>query len=475
VRWTDFREFLAVVERRGDLRVVEGADCDLEIGTLTELMAERNGPLLLFDRIPGYPPGYRIAAKPYTTPARTAIALGLPEDATPFELFKLWREKVRGYRPIPPVEVGSGPVMQNVLEDEQVDLTRFPVPRWHEQDGGPYFGTGCVVVTRDPDDDWVNLGTYRCMLHDGRTTGIEIAPYHHGSLQLRKWWAQGKSAPIAVAVSPDPSLFWASTEGLPWRAAEYEYAGFLRGEPYEVLAGPHTGLPLPANAELIVEGEVPPPAVEQRPEGPFGEYTGYYAGGIKLQPVIRVRAVYHRTDPILHGEPPLRPPMLVLVAPPARSALTTWNGLEASGLPGVKGVYPLNAGGTHITVVAIQQQYAGHARQVGRVASGIMHSICRLMVVVDDDIDPSNPEEVLWAIATRSDPETTWEIQPECPASTLDTMIDPERKREGRRTSGRALIVACRPWEWRDEFPPVNRASDALRRRTLDKWAHLFA
>jgi UbiD family decarboxylase len=474
VRWADFREFLAAVERRGDLQVVEGASCDLEIGALTELMAERGGPLLLFDRIPGFAPGYRIAAKPYTTTARTAIALGLPEDASPFELFKLWRDKVHRYEPIPPAEVASGPVMQNVLEGDAVDLTRFPTPRWHEHDGGAYFGTGCVVITRDPDDGWINLGTYRCMLHDARTTGLEIAPYHHGNLHLRKWWAQGRSAPVAVAVSPDPSLFWSSTEGLPWGASELEYAGFLRGAPVEVLRGPHSGLPLPANAELILEGEVPPPDVEQRPEGPFGEYTGYYAGGVKLQPVIRVRAVYHRSDPILHGDPPLKPPVLTLVCPPARSALNVWNGLERSGLPGVKGVYPLNVGSTHITVVAIQQQYAGHARQVGRVASGLMHSICRLMIVVDDDVDPSDPEAVLWAVATRSDPVDSFEVQPECPASSLDAMIPPARKRAGIRTSARGLIVACRPWEWQDAFPPVNRASAALRQGTLAKWEHLF-
>jgi 4-hydroxy-3-polyprenylbenzoate decarboxylase len=473
--WRDFREFLAEVERRGDVEVVEGAACELEIGTICELMAERDGPILLFDRIVGYPAGYRVAAKPYGTVLRSAIALGLPEDVSPFEMFKVWRARLRDYRPLPPLEVATGSVMENVLEGEAVDLMQFPVPTWHELDGGPYLGTGCGVITRDYDSGWVNVGTYRCQRHDGRTTGIDIAPYHHGGLHLRQWWAHGEACPIAVVITPEPYLFCAATNGLGAGAGEYEYAGFLKGEPLEVVAGPRTGLPLPAHAELVLEGEVPPPDVEQRREGPFGEFTGYYAAGQKLAPVIRVQAVYHRTNPILHGDPPLKPPADHWAAPPPGSTVKVWDGLQRCGVPGVEGVFPLNTGGGMITVVSVRQQYAGHARQVGRVASGLVRSLCRAIVVVDADVDPSNPEEVLWAVATRSDPETTWEIEPDCPSLTLDPMIRPEQKERGALRNSRALIVACRPWEWMDAFPAVNRSSDALRRQTLQKWRALFA
>jgi 4-hydroxy-3-polyprenylbenzoate decarboxylase len=474
VVWNDFRAFVAEIERRGDMRVVEGADCDLEIGTLTELMCERQGPMLLFDRINGYPAGYRIAAKPYVTVARSAIALGMPEDATPFEKFQHWRERMRGYRPIPAAEVSSGPVLENVLEGDDADLTRFPIPRWHEKDGGPYVGTGVSIITQDPTENWLNVGTYRSQLHDGQTTGIDIAPYHHGNLHLRKWWAQGKNAPIAMAIGTDPYLFWASTEGLPWGTNEYECAGYLRGEPLAVVRGPRTGLPLPANAELVIEGEAPPPDVEQRVEGPFGEFTGYYAGGEKMRPVMRVKAIYHRTNPILHGDPPLRPPLGHWGCPPASSLLRVWDGLERCGIPGVKGTYALPTGGSLTMVVAIKQQYAGHARQVGRVASGLVHTFSKMVIVVDDDIDPSNSEEVLWAIATRSDPEKSFEVQPNCPSSTLDPIIHPDDKARGHWTSSRILIIACRPWEWMDQFPPVNRGSDELRSRTYEKWRSLF-
>jgi len=472
--WRDFRDFLAAIEKRGEVKVVEGADLDLEIGTLTELMCERGGPMLLFDRINGYPKGYRIAAKPYSSPLRNVLALGLPEDRRPIELFKLWKEKFDGYKPIKPVQVSSAPVMENALEGYAVDLLKFPTPKWHELDGGPYFGTGCSVITRDLDEGWVNVGTYRSMIHDKKTLGFQIAPYHHGNIHLRKWWAQGKSCPIAVAVTVDPYLFCASTSNVPWGTTEYEYAGFIKGAPEEIIPGPLTGLPLPANAELIVEGEVPPMTVEQKMEGPFGEYTGYYAGGERMRPVIHVKAIYYRTNPILHGEPPLIPGGERRSVPPAGSLLTVWEGLEKSGIPGIKAVYALNTGGALITVVSVKQEYSGHARQVGRVASGLMHSMCRVMVVVDEDIDPSNAEEVLWAIATRSDPETSFEIQRDCPSTWLDPMLAPEKKAKGDLKGSRALIVACRPWEWINEFPAVSKASDELRQQAYKKWGSLF-
>jgi 4-hydroxy-3-polyprenylbenzoate decarboxylase len=472
--WRDFREFLAEIERRGLVRTIEGADCHLEIGTLVELMTERNGPMLLFDRIQGYPQGYRIAAKPYSHTERNAVALGLPTGLTAPELFKIWREKVKRLKLVKPVEVRSAPVMENALEDDAVDLMKFPTPKWHEKDGGPYFGTGCAVITNDPDHTWVNVGTYRCMLHDQKTTGIQVAAFHHGKIHMNQWWAKGSSCPVAVAVTTDPYVFTAATMGLPSGVNEYEYAGFIKDGPIEVIKGPRTGLPLPATAELVLEGEIPPPQVEQRTEGPLGEFTGYMAGGPWLQPVIRVRAIYHRTNPILQGEPPLKPPDLNYICPPHASTLSVWEGLENAGIPGIKNVYPLRVGGGLITVIAISQQYDGHAEQVAHAASGIMPNMCRLIIVVDDDIDASNPEDVLWAMATRFDPETSFDIVRNCPSGPLDPIISPEKKRRKQTTASRGLIIACRPWHWKDEFPAVNKATEALRREVYEKWRALF-
>ncbi len=472
--WSDFREFLAELERRGEVRVLENADEDLEIGTLTELMCERKGPMLLFDKIKGYPAGYRIAARPYSTTLRSAIALGLPEDLPASEMFRVWRERVRRYQPIKPCEVSVAPVMENTLEGEAVDLTKFPAPKWHEQDGGRYLGTGCSVITRDPEIGWVNLGTYRAQLHDPRTTGIYLSLNHHGMIHLRKWWAMGKGCPIAVAVTTDPYLFWASVDAVPLGESEYDFAGFLKGEPEEVVSGPHTGLPLPARAEFVLEGHVPPPSEELRLEGPFGEFTGYYAGGQEQRPIIRVQAIYHRTSPILHGDPPLKPPLGPFGCPPGATTLRVWDGLEKCGIPGIVSVYSPLGGGGLTTVVSIKQQYPGHARQVGRLASELVHGIGRFLIVVDDDIDPSNLEEVMWAMATRTDPEVSFEIQPHTRSNPVDPMISPDRRRRGELTVSRAVIIACRPWDWKEQFPAVVKASEEQRKQVYEKWRDVF-
>ena len=315
------------------------------------------------------------------------------------------------------------------------------------------------------------------MLHDGRTTGVDIG-LHHGHLHIRKWWERGENCPIAVAVTPDPYLFFAASNGLPWGRSEYEFAGYVKGAPLEVIRGPRTGLPLPANAELVIEGEVPPPSIEQRDEGPFGEFTGYYSGAARPRPVIRVQALYHRHDPILQGDPPLKPPGARTPGGiPSGSVLRVWDDLDKAGIPGVMGVYDtLGTEGGLVLTVAIRQQYAGHARQVGRVASGLVHAFYRVLVVVDDDVDPSKPRTTC---SGRSPPAADLpgrlvEIQTECPSSPLDPMLSPEMRARGDMTTSRAVIIACRPWLWRDAFPVVNRVSDALRQEALGKWRTLF-
>ena len=146
---------------------------------------------------------------------------------------------------------------------------------------------------------------------------------------------------------------------------------------------------------------MPPPDVEQRVEGPFGEFTGYYAGGEKLRPVMRVQAVYHRTKPILHGDPPLRPPLGHWGCPPASSLLRVWDGLERGGHSGHQGrlcaAHGRRADDGRRHQAAVRGPRApGGARGLGPGAH-----LLQMVIVVDDDIDPSNSEEVLWAIATR--------------------------------------------------------------------------
>jgi 4-hydroxy-3-polyprenylbenzoate decarboxylase len=472
----DLREFIAELDKTAELRVVNGADWNLEVGTITELSGEIAGPALLFNNIKGYPEGYRIITNVISTPRRLAIALSLPVDISPIELVRLVKEKFKELKPIPPVEVTDGPVLQNIQENEAVDMSGFPAPKWHEHDGGRYIGTGDMVIMRDPDENWVNVGDYRVQLHDRDTLGLSIAPGHHGRLIREKYWARGQSCPVAIVLGAHPVVWLPAFSGLPWGISEYDWMGGLLGEPVPVITGEYTGLPIPADAELAIEGELLRPEVESRKEGPFGEWPGYYASGARTEPVIKVKRTMYRNTPILVGAPPLKPPSSGTGGHIIQSA-NIWRDQEKLGIPGIRGVWHLRPGGSrYLCVISIKQEYAGHAKQVAMAAmSGLEGGYMgRFTIVVDDDIDPSNVDDVLWAIATRCDPESSIEIIRGCWSVPVDPVMSPEKRAAGDFTNSRAIIMACKPFHWMKDFPMVNRASDELRAATINKWQDLF-
>ena len=475
--FADLRAFVERADQQGELRRVDGADWNLEIGALTELVAfQPNPPALLFDRIQGYPAGYRVLTNALNNQRRVAWALGLPDEARGVDLVQGVREKLRGFQPIPPREVEGGPVCENVLSGSDVDLWRFPVPHWHEGDGGRYIGTGCQVITRDEQTGWINVGTYRVQAHDRAVAGLYMSPGRHGRAAMEPYWARGESAPVLVVCGGDPTMMVASAQFFPWQVSEYDYLGWIRGEPLEVVRGEYTGLPMPATAEIVLEGEVPPPGREHHPEGPFGEWTGYYASGERAEPIIHVKNVYHRRDPVLHGTPPLRPPASSSGAYLFRAALV-WDALETAGISDLRGVYQLESGASFLLlVISLKQRYNGHARQAAMAASGTRAGayMTKFTIVVDEDIDPSNPLDVLWAIATRCDPETSIDVIRQCWSTPLDPRLSPEKRAAGDFSASRAIIDATRPFAWRDQFPPVSAVSPALKQQMLEKYASLL-
>ncbi|MBM2812703.1 MAG: UbiD family decarboxylase [Chloroflexi bacterium] len=202
--YDDLRGFLAALTDADEVRTVRGADWDLELGTIDELNYERRGPALLFDEIGSYPGGFRVLTNTTATKRRASIALGFDPDMPEEEALTRIEEMLKSARPVPPVEVTTGPLMQNVFTGQDIDLLKFPTPRWHENDGGRYLGTGCCVILRDPDTGQVNYGAYRVMVHDANTTGLYITPSHVGAVIRRKYWQRGQSAPVAVSFGQDP-------------------------------------------------------------------------------------------------------------------------------------------------------------------------------------------------------------------------------------------------------------------------------
>ncbi len=470
----DLREWLARVDELGQLRTVDGAHWRLEMGAITELLYRRGpqpAPAILFDRVPGYPRGFRTLFGMTCSVKRMALTLALPMVDSGLELVQAYRQKIRDFHPIPPKATNSGPICEHVDEGEAIDLLKFPVPLHHERDGGRYIGTGCLVVTRDPDEGWINLGTYRGMIHDKRTVGLYMSPGKHGRIHRQKYFERGQPCPVVVCVGQDPALFLASGNEVPYGLSELDYAGGFKGAPIEVMEGRHTGLPIPATAEVAYEGLLRPG--EGKDEGPFGEWTGYYASGERAEPFVEVQAVYYRDDPILTCARPSRPPSDYSFSKGIVKSALIWDQLEKMGIPNVKGVWCHEAGGGRLfNIVSIKQAYPGHARQTVLAAAQCQAGayLGRYVVVVDDDIDPSSTWDVLWAISTRSDPERSIDIIRRAWSGPLDPAIRPGQK----GLNSRALIDACRPYEWRDEFPPVAEATPELLDETFRKWREVL-
>jgi UbiD family decarboxylase len=470
--YKDLRDWLAQVEDMGELRHVSEVSRDEDIGCITEMLQHTDeAPAALFDDIQGYPRGYRILVNAHSARRRLALTLGLPVDISGPDLMKRFTEMIENNKPLPMEWVESGPVMENVQEGDDVDVLKFPAPKWHDLDGGRYLGTGSSDITRDPDTGWVNLGTYRVMVHDKNHVGFYISPGKHGRMHRDKYFERNEPCPVAVIVGGDPLLLIASTLEIPLGVSEYEWAGMLRRRPYKVIKGKYTGLPIPAEAEIVLEGFAKPD--EKREEGPFGEWTGYYASSARPEPVIEVKAVYHRNDPIIIGVPPEKPPYEAhRYRVYLRSALLKRE-IEAAGVPDVTAVWCHGVGGCRLlNVVAIKQRYPGHARQAGHVAAMCRTGayLGRLVIVVDDDIDVTDLNEVMWAVVTRADPETSLDIIHRAWSGPLDPAIPPDKK----GFNSRLIIDACRPWEWRDKFPLPIGPSPEVKRETREKWGYLL-
>src|SRR5580704_14175689 len=392
--YKDLREFIAAVDKLRALRRIEGADPRFEIGGITEVAAGLpDCPALLFDNIKGFPRGFRVFTNATTNVQRAALALGLDPALRPLDALKAWMEKRKNLTPQPPVTVKTAAFLDNTVAGRDVDIARFPAPIWHRHDGGPFIGSGSLVIMRDPDSGWI------------------------------------------------------------------------KGAPIEVFDGPQTGLPLPALAEIILEGRLLSMSEATLPEGPFGEFTGYYAAAARPGPVMEVSAIHHRNDPILLGSPPMKPPRFHFGLP--FRAATIWSNLEAAGVTDVVGAWQ------HVsqlmTVVALRRRYDGHAKRAALVAAA--HSyMARIVVVVDDDIDPSNLADVMWAVATRCEPAEGIDIVRNAWSSALDPRISPEDKKRGVTSHSKAIIDACRPFAWREKFPPTSALSSDEAREIETKW-----
>lgn len=472
MEFADLREYLERVEEAGELQRVRGANLQEDIGSITEITAwSPEHPMLLFEDIPGVDSSFKIAVHSFDSYKRQQLLYGFPDGLVAGDLVRWWKDRLADYEPVPPVEVTSGPVMEVVQEGEDVDLTKLAAPVWHAEDVGPYLVCAGASVTRDPDTDALNMGSYRGQVYDRNTLGHHLAAGHHGQVTRDKWFARGENCPILVSVGHDPSFTLAAGENVGFGESEIEFGGFVRGAPYEMLRGPRTGLPYLASAELVLEGEIlNPDRVPRLVEGPWGEGAGYYTAGFP-QPPIKVHAIYRRRDPIVLGEPTLRYRDRGKAGGFARAA-RRWHRLEQSGLEGIAGVGQAGP----FFVIAVHQYYSGQAMRIADYAmSGLADRPPRYLVLVDDDIDPTNRAMVDWAINTRVDPSVQVHIQRERWTSAPNPAgLTPEKRLIEDYTVGTVIIDACKPFRWRSVWNKMFKECDIhddLRERMAAKWA----
>ncbi|MDP2719156.1 MAG: UbiD family decarboxylase [Dehalococcoidia bacterium] len=459
---TDLRNWFKEVENRGELKTINGAHWNLEVGGITQLnWKKRPNPALLFDNIKDYPPGFRVLTSSTSTFQRIALTYGIPVSDDEQEVvdsfsrsFPGWIADIGKY---PPVQVKDGPVMENSFQGKDIDLFKFPTPMWHEDDGGRFIGTGCAVITRSPDSNEINLGTYRIMLHDHRTMGFFSVPGRHGRIHCENYHQKGEKCPIAVSFGHHPLYFRAAAADLPL-GAEYNFIGAVAGSPVEVITEEITGLPVPANSEIVIAGWCPPGKL--LPEGPFGEYTGYY-GGQHPAPVIEVERIYHRNGPVILGSPPGRAPNDSSYFMSLMCSMVIKNYLITAGIPDIKAVWLCEVGGPQLIVISLKQRYAGHAKQAALIASQSPTgtNMGRYVIVVDEDINPRNIDEVLWALAFRSDPEQGIDIIRRARSNSLDPMV---QRPITVFHNNVGIIEACKPFERLETFPKEVTLSPAL-------------
>lgn len=471
----DVREWIDRVEAAGELKRIEArVDLDQELSAIARMAAQReDAPALIFSQFTEPAEGRVLINMLGASARRYALSVGLDPDLRVPQLITETRRIMR--RRIAPERIApaQAPVNEIVVRGDEIDLTRLPVPKFWPGDGGRYIGTGDITFTRDPETRRVNVGVYRQMLHGPRRVGMYTSPGKHGGMDRDAWWARGEPCPVVAAYGIDPIMFMVGAQVFGSRESELEVAGGLLGEPVQVTDGAVVDLPIPARAEIVIEGYLYPE--DREPEGPLGEFTGYYGNARAPQPVIRVQALHLRANPIITA---------ALMAPyPAceigvyyavmRSA-RIWDNLDALGVPGIRGVYahPAAASGWGMVVVSIKQQFAGHVAQVLSLVAQCPAAayFTKWIIAVDEDVDPTDLNQVLWALSTRCNPADHIDIQ----RNTWSTGLDPSQgPRELRPYGSKALIDACKSHRYLAEFPKTTLLSRNIYDRVASRWGEL--
>jgi vanillate/4-hydroxybenzoate decarboxylase subunit C len=423
--YQDFREFLAVLDQEKQLlRITDPMqpEPDLAAAAAAATKLGNRSPALLFNNIGGYS-DVQLAMNVQGSWANHALAMGLPQDTAIRDQFF---EFVRRYRMYPgQLERVTSAPWQEVVIDKDINLFQIlPLFRLNQGDGGFFIDKPCVI-SRDPDDwnndDVENVGVYRLQVKDRNHLGIQTVPQHDIALQLAHAEARGEDLPVAIALGNEPIILLMAATPMLYTQLEYKMAAVMQGQPYRVVQNAK-GLDIPYGSEYVLEGRIL--GRKRQPEGPFGEFPGYYSG-CHQYPLIEIDRVLHRKNPIYES---------VYVGRPWTEldylqALTT----SAPIFDQVNATFPeviaVNALYTHglVLIVSTKVRYGGFAKAVGLRVLSTPHGLgyAKVIIVVNEDVDPFDLNQVMWAISVRVNPAGDVLMLPNLAENLLDPACQP--------------------------------------------------
>jgi 4-hydroxy-3-polyprenylbenzoate decarboxylase len=472
----DLRSWLASVEAIGELQTIDAeVDPIQEMSALAYLSGRReNPPTLLFTNVRGAAPGFRqLFSMIGPSRKRLAIALGLTENRDLLGMVQELRTKLsRRIEPIT-VDAATAPVNEVILRGDEVDLFAFAPPQQWPLDGGRFIGTGDVVITRDPELGILNVGTYRMMVHDRTHTGMCILAGRDARLHVDRAWRRGQALPVAAVVGIHPMWVAMGSQKFPPTVSEYDAIGGLMGQPMELIKAEESDLLIPAHAEIVLEGTIEPEAI--KPDGPFGEFTGYYGADPEAR-LLTVTSIHHRRNPILTNSMEAEYPSneTSLLGAVARSA-RLWDDLDRLGIPGIRGVWcvPAAVNGRGMVVISVEQRYPGHVAQVLAIAAQAPTTAyyTKWIIAVDDDVDPTNMNDVLATISTRFSPADDVDIL----RQTMGSAVDPSQNPPETRLYGSKLLInACKEHRYMATFPKRMAMDRDIWQQVASRWSTDF-
>lgn len=404
--YDDLRSFLSALAENGQLLHVKDEvmpEPDIAAAANAASRMGDNAPALYFDSVYGFTDA-RIAMNVHGSWANHALALGLPPTTGTKEQVQEFIRRWDRF-PVAP-EVRDNPLWaENAVEGDDVDIFDIlPLIRLNDGDGGFYLDKA-AVVSKDPEDPdnsgKQNVGVYRIEVKGKRKLALQPVPMHDIAQHLHKAEERGEDLPVAITLGNDPVISIVASTPMEYDQNEYELAGALRGAPAPIAYAPATGLPVPWGSEVVIEGVIE--GRRREIEGPFGEFTGHYSGGRNMT-VIRIDRISYRTNPIFEhlylGMPWTEIDYLMA----ANTCVPLYKQLKRD-FPEVEAV---NAMYTHglVVIVSTRKRYGGFAKAVGSRVLSTPHGLgyAATVIVVDEDVDPFNLPQVMWALSTKVNP-----------------------------------------------------------------------